>query len=160
VRRPHGVGDRRQHRQAFDAPVPAGDVQVEPLGDVPGAVAQLGRQRGVELELGRREHRAEAQLGRGHRQPGQRQRLGLLLGHPGEPGAVAVDQAVTAGPAAIGVHRDAGGRQRVDVPVDRPHRHLELFGQLLGRHPAAVLQQQEDGQETARAHGRNSGRNT
>ena len=47
----------------------------------------------------------------------------------------------------LGVHRDSGGAERLDVPIDRAHRHFQLIGELGGGEPAAVLQEQQDGHQ-------------
>jgi hypothetical protein len=48
---------------------PAGQVEVEALADPGGPAAQLGWQRGVDLELGRGQDRAEPQVGGGPGSP-------------------------------------------------------------------------------------------
>ena len=103
----------RQHRQVGDrllACEPARRVEVEALAHPHGPAAQLRGQRGVDLQLGGGQHRAQPELRGGAGQPGQGQRLRLLGGEAGEPGAVAVDQAHPAARARLGVDGHAGAR--------------------------------------------------
>jgi hypothetical protein len=44
----------------------------------------------------------------------------------------------------IAVERDAGRVQRLDVPVHGAHRDLQLGRKLGGRHPAAILEQEQN----------------
>ena len=125
---------------------------MKPRLDLADLLGERGRQRGADLELGRGEHRAEAELGGGAGQAGQAERLRLVRAEPGQPGAVAVDQLVAAAVPGVAVQRDAGRVQRLDVPVDRADRHLELAGELGRGQAAAGLQQQEDGDQAAGAH--------
>jgi hypothetical protein len=111
-----------------------------------------GRQRGLDLELGGGEHRTQAQLGGWPGQAGQGQRLRLLRAETGQPGLVAVQQLIAATVTGVAVERDAGHVQRLHVPVDGPDRDLEFPGELRGRQPAPGLQEQDDRDETARAH--------
>ena len=53
---------------------------------------------------------------------------------------------------ALGVDRDAGLGEGLDVAVDRPNRDLELLGQLGRRHPAAGLEEEQDIDEAGGAH--------
>ena len=152
VRRPHRFRHGRERRQALDAAMPAGHVQVEPLGDPARPAPQFLRHRRVQLELRRREDRAQPEFGGSDRQTRQRKRLRLFLGQPGQPRAIARDQAIPARPAAVGIHRDAGRGQRIDVPVHRAHGDFQLGGELLGRHPAAVLQQEKHRKKPAGTH--------
>jgi hypothetical protein len=125
---------------------------VEPLAYPICSVRQLTRQRRTQLQLRGGQHRTEAQLGGRTGDAGQEQGAGLVAGHAGQPGAVAVQQLVAAGRAAIGVNRDAGGSQGLHVAVDGAHRDLELVGQFARRHPAPGLQQQQERDETTGAH--------
>ena len=65
---------------------------------------------------------------------------------------VAVHQLDAAVRAALGVDRDAGRRERIDVAVDRPLADLELVGQHRGGDAATCLEQQEQLDEARRAH--------
>ena len=78
---------------------------------------------------------------------GQEHRLGLVGGHAGQPRAIAVDEADAAMRAAIGVQRHAGLAQRIDVPVHRPDRDLELAGELRRGLAAARLEKQQERDE-------------
>ena len=149
---PDRAGHRRQQRHLVRLPVPARGVQVEPGLHPPDLLAQAGRQGGQQLELRRGQHRAEPELGGRARQPGQRQRLGLVGAQPGQPGAVAVHELVAAAVPGVPVQRDAGLVQGLHVPVDGADRDLELTGQLRGRHPAPGLQQEQDRDQAAGAH--------
>jgi hypothetical protein len=54
--------------------------------------------------------------------------------------------------ASLRVDRDAGGAQRLHVPVDRPLGDLELGGQSCRRQAAACLEEQEQLNEARGAH--------
>lgn len=149
---PDGVGDGGQVGRRFRVAKPAGRIEVEPLADAPGPLAQVGGQGGHELELRGGEHLAETEFGRWTGSGCQEERLGLAGSEAGQPRAIAVEQPVAAGPAALAVDRHAGRAERVDVPVDRPRRHLELAGQRLRGHRAAGLQQQQNRQQPVRPH--------
>jgi hypothetical protein len=99
-----------------------------------------------------RQHTGQAKLGCGAGQPGQAQRFGLGCGEPGQPGAIALQQLIAATVPGIAVQRDARRAERFNVAVNRADRNLKLAGQLLGCHPPAGLQQQEQGQQAAGAH--------
>jgi hypothetical protein len=153
---PDRAGHHGQQRYLLGRLVPARRVQVEPGLHPPDLLAQAGRQGGQQLELRRGQHRAEPELGRGPGQPGQRQRLGLGGAQPGQPRTVAVDELVAAAVPGVAVQRDAGLVQGLHVPVDGTDRDLELPGQLRGRHPAPGLEQEQDRDQPAGAHGADS----
>lgn len=113
---------------------------------------QFLRQCGPHLELGRGEDGAQAQLGGGTGRSGEEEGLGLPGGEAGQPGAVAVEEAVATGVARVAVQRDARRAQCLDVAVDRAHGHLQLLGELGGGHPAPGLEQEEDRDESAGLH--------
>ena len=142
---PDRVRDRVQVRRRVAVVIPPGRVEEEPLGDPGRSLAQLRRQRRVQLELGRGQHRAQAELGRRARHPGELQRLRLGGGQPGQPGPVPAQELVAAGRAGVAVDRHPRLAQRLDVTVDRPHRHLELGCELGRGQPPAGLQQQQNG---------------
>jgi len=144
---PDGVGDGGQIWGLVGVRVPAGRVQVEAAADPVGVLAQLAREGRAHLELGGGEDRAEAQLGGGAGDAREEECLGLVGGEAGEAGAVAVQEAVAARVARVAVQRDAGRAQRLDIPVDRAHRDLQLLGELGGGHTAAGLEEQEDRDE-------------
>jgi hypothetical protein len=56
--------------------------------------------------------------------------------------------------ARVAVQRDASGLQRFHVTVDRPDGYLQFSGELIGGQLAPALQQQQDRDKTASAHGR------
>lgn len=126
---------------------------MEALTDPAGPVPQRHRQGRGQLQLGRREHLAQAQVRRRAGQSGQEQRLGLLGVQPGEPGPVTAQQLVAAAVPGVAVDRDARAAERVDVAVHGPDRYPQLRGEFAGGQPAPVLEQQDEGQEAGRAHG-------
>ncbi len=150
---PHRPRDRLQMRYGVGVPEPRRGVQVEALAHPPRLPGQSTRQGRLDLQLGTGQHRAEPQIPGRPRQPRQDQRTGLRVRQPGQPGPVALHQAVAALGPAVGPHRHPGGAERVDVPVDGADRHLQLRRQLGGGHPAAVLQQEEQGEKPVGAHG-------
>ncbi len=125
---------------------------MEALDQARRAHPQLGRQRGEDLELGAGDDRAEPQFGRRAGHPRQEERLGFLAGHPGQPRPVAVDQPDAALRPALGIDRDAGRAERLDIAVDRPLGDLELAGELAGRQLAPRLEQQQHRDESGGAH--------
>jgi len=149
---PDRAGDSRQQRHLVGRRVPAGGVEVKAGLDPPDLVAELGRQGRQQFELRRRQHRAEPQVRRGPGQAGQDQRPGLVGAQAGQPGAVAVEQLVAAAVPGVPVQRDAGLVQRLHVAVDGADRDLELGGELRGGHPPPGLEQEQEGDEPARAH--------
>jgi hypothetical protein len=74
------------------------------------------------------------------------------LGQAGELGAVAVLQTEAAAAPAIGIDRNAGSAELVDVAMDRAHSDFEFRGEFARAHAATRLQQDEDRQEAARKH--------
>lgn len=139
-------------RHPVDAAVPAGSVEQEAFLDPLGVLAQLRRKRGPQLEPGGGQRLAEAELGGGAGQRDEERGLRLVHGQSGEPGPVAADQPVAAGMAGRAVQRDTDGAERLHVPVHRPDGDLQFVGQLPGRHPAPVLEQQKQGDQPARTH--------
>ena len=55
-------------------------------------------------------------------------------------------------PPGLGVHRDPGDRQRLEVAPGGADRDLELLGHLGGRDPAAGLKEQQGGDQPIGAH--------
>jgi hypothetical protein len=149
---PQSVGNGGEMWQFLGALEPPRGVEVEPLPDPCRPAAELGGQGGEHLELGGGEHRAEPELGGGVGETGQQHGVGLVDGEAGQAGAVAVHEPGPAVAAGLAVHGHAGGAQRLEVPVDRPHRHLELPGQLRRRHLASGLEQQQELDEAGRTH--------
>lgn len=132
--------------------VPPGSVQVEALLQSGRPVAQRRGERGVQLELQRGHHVAVAQLVGRAGQPGQEQPVGLLGGQPGQSGPPPVDELVAAGVPGLAVERDAGGVQRLDVPVDGAGRDGQPLGELRGGQPPMRLEQQQDGEKSRSPH--------
>ena len=54
--------------------------------------------------------------------------------------------------SANAVHRDSRSRQRFDVAQHRTFGHLETLRQVASREPTPVLQQQEQCEQSSRAH--------
>ena len=54
--------------------------------------------------------------------------------------------------AGLGVHRDPGRGQRLQVAAGGGNRHLQLAGQFGGGHPPPGLHEQEGGDEAVGAH--------
>ncbi len=80
------------------------------------------------------------------------QGAGLVGGQPGDVGAEAREEFDAAVPAALGVHRDAGGGQRLHVAVDGADRHLQPVGEF-GRGDAAPgLEEQQDREQPVGLH--------
>jgi PhnB protein len=80
------------------------------------------------------------------------QGLGLGTGQAAQVQAPASEEGPATISAALGVHRDAGGRKCLEVAADRRHGDLELDRQRGGGHPAARLEHEEDGDEPISAH--------
>lgn len=80
------------------------------------------------------------------------QRACLVVGQPGDVGAVAGQQPYTAAASALRPHRDAGGGQRLDVAVDGADGDLQVLGELDVGDPFAGLQEQQDGQQSVGFH--------
>ena len=54
--------------------------------------------------------------------------------------------------AAVGLHRHAGIKQRVDVPVHRAHGDAQPLGQLGRGEPSAELEEQQQRDQAAGTH--------
>lgn len=104
-------------------------------------LAQCGAERLVEAERGMGALGGEDEEG-----------TGLVGGEPGDIGAEPGQQRDAAVPPALGVDRDAGGGQRLDVAVDGAYGDFEALGQLGGGHQAAGLEQQEDREQPVGFH--------
>ncbi len=149
---PDRPGQLRQPERRRGLPEPARHVQVEPLPGAGRRVAQGGWQRGEHLQLGGRDRVGEPHLAGRPGQPGEEQRLRLVPGQPGQPGAVAAEQAVTAGPPPVGVDRHTRRGERQHVPVDGPLGDLQLPASSLAVIDSARLQQQQQRDQSGRAH--------
>ena len=79
---------------------------------------------------------------------------GLALGGGFELALHAGHRTVSAAAAGLGVDRDAGAREGLEVAAGGGHRDLELACEIAGGHPAVLLQEQEGGHEPVRAHAR------
>ena len=132
---------------------PAGRHEQEALAQAGGPTAQLGGQCGEHLELRRREHGPQAELRRRTLEPGEEERLCLVLVEAREPGPIAVHELIAARRSPLRVYRHPCSREAVDVAIYGPQRHLELVGEFARRHPAARLEEQENGDQAARVHG-------
>ena len=139
-------------RNAVLRPEPAARVEVEEPGRTRRPLLELRRQRREQLQPRRRQLAAETELrGRTGHACGE-QRLRLVGGEPGQPGAVAAGEPVAAGGPAHRLDRDAGGAERLDVAVHRPHRDLQPPGDVRRRQLAPRLEEQQERDETRRAH--------
>lgn len=150
---PDGLGDPREVRDGVGVPEPGGRVEVETVLDRSRPFGEWGGERGLELQLGGGQLGAETEFPRGAWGAGEEEGAGLDVGQAGETGAVAVRQPVPAGRAAVGEDGDSGGAEGFDVAVDGTDGHLELGGEFGRGHPAAVLQEQEQGEKPVGAHG-------
>lgn len=150
---PDGGCDGGQVGRLVRVPVPARCVEVEPLLDAYRLLPQLAGEGGPQLELGPGQHLAETEFGGGAGESGEEDGPGLVGGEPGQPGAVAVEEAVAATVPGVPVQRDVGRAEGFDIAVDGPDRHLQCGGQFVGRHAAPVLEEQEEGNEPSGAHG-------
>jgi hypothetical protein len=70
---------------------PSRCVEVEPVADARGPLAQFRWQRGEQLDLGGGQHAAEPEVGGRAGQAGEEQRVRLVGRHAGEPGAISVE---------------------------------------------------------------------
>jgi hypothetical protein len=84
------------------------------------------------------ERRAEAQSLRGGPRLRGQQRERLVVGEPGQVRCESGQEREPAVAPALGVDRDPGARERLDVAQHGPRRDLQLTGEFRGRHPAAV----------------------
>ena len=125
---------------------------MEALPEARGTGAQLRRQGGEDLQPGGRDDGPQAELGRRSGQPGEEDSLGLFLGQAGEARPVALDEPDATVRAALRVDGHAGCCQGLHVPMDGADRDLQLLGDLRGRQAAPRLEQEQDGDEAARAH--------
>ena len=140
--------ERRQMRGLVLAAEPASRVEVkEPHGPL-GSLLELGRQCCQDLQARVREHPAKPELGRRADEQGFR----LVARQTGEPGAVAACEPVAARRAAQRLDRHPRGGEGLRVALDRPLRHLELFGELCGGELPPGLQEQEERDQPARTH--------
>jgi len=94
----------------------------------------------------------QSELGGRPGYPGQEERLGFLSGHPGQARPIAVDEADPAVRPALGVDRDAGRAERLDIPMDRSLGDLELGGELAGGQLASRLEEEQHRDESGGAH--------
>jgi hypothetical protein len=56
------------------------------------------------------------------------ERAQLVFVEPGKGVTIGIDEHDTAATAALGVHVDAGGRERVNVAIDRARRNFQALG--------------------------------
>jgi hypothetical protein len=119
----------------------------------PGILAQIRGQRGHQLVLRGDHCSIEPECRRRAREPCEEQRAGFALRQPVQPHAIAVEQTIAALGAAIGINGNARRRERVDIAIDRAHRHFARFRQLGRGDLPPGLERGEDRQHPARAHG-------
>ena len=120
---------------------------MEPLDESRRPAPEFGRQGGHDLELRRRDDRAQAELGGRAGQPREEQGLGLVGGHPGQSRPVAVHEADAAMGPAVRIDRDTGGAQGIHVAMDAPDGDLQLARELGRRQPAPRLEQEQQRHE-------------
>ena len=114
------------------------------------ARVRSGRDPDLAVRRGGSALQAELAEGAGHAE--DEQGLGLFRAQPAERESVAVQELAAAARARIGADRNAGGAERVEVPVDRPDRHLELAGEVRGGRLSAGLKQQNQADQAVGAH--------
>ena len=132
---------------------PAWGIEMKAFLHPAGVRAQIGRQCRHQLGL-RRQHRSiEAKRGCRPRQSRHEQRLGLRLRQSVQPHAIAVEQAIAAFRAAIGIDGNAGRGERIDVAIDGAHRNLAGVREFRRGDLSPRLQGGEDRKQPARAHG-------
>jgi hypothetical protein len=78
----------------------------------------------------------------------------LVVAEAPERVAIAVGQHDTAVDPALGGDGDAGCRERLNVAVDRPHRHFEPLRQHCGRQLPVMLQLEQHGKQAVEFHRR------
>ena len=139
-------------RDAVLGAEPATRVEVEEPLRPRRPLLEFGRERGQHLQPGGGELAAEPELGRRPRHARGEERLRLVRGQAGEPGAVAAGEPVAACGPAYRLDRDSGRRERLDVAMDRAHRHLQPLGYVGGRELSACLEQQQERDESGGAH--------
>ena len=149
---PYRVRDLAQRLHRLGGLEPAARIEMEARAHPPRLVLPVGRQRREQLQLRVRHRVAEPELGRRSGQTREEQRLRLRRGQPGQPRSPAFEQRKAAVAADIGINRHPGRAELVDVAIDGADRDFELFGQRLGGHPAAALEQHHDGEKAARTH--------
>ena len=115
----------------------------------PGALLQLLGQGGQELQSRRGELPPEAEL----RRRADEERLCLDRVEAGQLRPVAALQAVAARGAPDGDDRDSRSGERLRVALDRPLGDLETLGELVRGELPSRLQNEQEGDEAARAHG-------
>ena len=86
------------------------------------------------------------------RSGGEEQGTRLAGAQAAEVGATTTCEAPAAAPPLLGVDRQPRHAERVEVAPGGPLGHLELGGHLGRRHPASLLQEQEDGDEAVGTH--------
>ena len=143
-------GDRGQVRHRVLGTEPTAGVEMEVAPGAARALLELGRERGEHLQARVCENAAEAEL-RGRRR-GDEERLRLFGGEARQLRAVAAREPVAARRAPHGFHGNAGRHQRLHVAVDRPHRDLEMRGELRRRELPSHLQEEEQRNEPRRPH--------
>jgi hypothetical protein len=116
-----------------------------------GGPLALG-QRVDHLEHGRGERGAEAERLRAAPGAGDQQGEGFVVVQPGELGPEAGQQREPTVAASLGVDRDAGGGQRLDVAQHGAGGHLQLAGQPGRGQPTVLAQQQHQRHQPVGAH--------
>ena len=81
-----------------------------------------------------------------------RKRFSFVRSKAGEAGTIIEPKLEPAAIALIGHHRQSGLGQRIDIAQDRPRRHFHFGCQLRRIHPATVLEEQKNMQQSCGAH--------
>ncbi|GAA2064351.1 hypothetical protein GCM10009801_08900 [Streptomyces albiaxialis] len=144
-----------QHLQIDGAlragPPGAGVDEDAPAGQLGGGPVGRG-QGGHHLAQGRTERALQAERRMGALGGQHEQGTRLVGGQPGDVRTEAGEQGDAAVPAALGVDGHSGGREGLDVAVDRAGGHLQALGQFGGGNAAPGLEKQQDRQETVGFH--------
>jgi hypothetical protein len=142
--------DRRQVRDGVLGTEPTAGVEMKVALGAARTLLELRGQRREHLQACIGEHAAEPELGCRRRCDEERLRLGR--GEPGELRPIAAGEAIAAGRSPHGLDGHAGGGERFDVAMDRPHGDLEVRGQLLCGELPAHLQEEKQRNEPRRPH--------
>ena len=127
----------------LDQEPPGGVVQVctVPFGQRVDHLAHCGGKR-----------RAEAEDLLAASRAGSEQRESFIVVQAGQLGAKPRQQGEPTAPATVGVHRDTGRGQGIDVAQHGAREHFQLAGQLVRGHPTSLAQQQHHRDQPIRTH--------
>ena len=139
-------------RNAVLRPEPAARVEVEEPLRARGPLLELGRERGEHLQARGGQLAAEAELGRRPGHAGGEERLRLVRGQAGQARPVAAREPVAAGRPAHGLDGHARGGEGLDVAVHGADGDLEALCDVGRGELAAGLEEEQERDETGRAH--------